>query len=236
MRRQEAGCAGRNAFRLVVLIVLIALTSFSTVSFSYKLCADDPPEVRAARLEEAIRDLRATLDVDATRQYNIRRIVTIIDRYNPDLPPETKERMASTIYEMSLKYSNLSVDLICATITHESGWKPDAVSSAGAMGLMQIMPPTGSYLAYSEGVEWTSPEDVLFDPIYSIKLGCRYLSGLVELYGIDGGLAAYNSGAKRAAVWLASNKDDRLLLEETRNYVPSILGLLKQFKSEDGLM
>ncbi len=225
-----------HRLKVTLLIALIVIISISTVSFSYKFYEMESADARMAHLEQAILDLKAAMNVDSVRQYNIRRIMSIIDRYNKDLPSETKYEIASTIYEMSLKYTNLSVDLICATITQESGWKPDVVSHAGAIGLMQIMPATGSFLACSEGIQWTSPEDVLFNPVYNVRLGCRYLSALVELYGVDGGLAAYNSGERRAALWLANNRDSKLLYQETRAYVPAILQLLKQFKNENGLM
>jgi len=135
---------------------------------------------------------------------------------------------------MTRKYSNLDVDFICATITHESAksWEPQIVSKAGALGLMQIMPTTGAFLAVQEGIEWTTSEQVLQDPILNIRLGCRYLSQLVTMYQQDGGLAAYNGGPKRAEIWLASNRDQNTLVAETRNYVPAILKLYDQFRTE----
>ena len=62
---------------------------------------------------------------------------------------------------MSVKYPNLDVNLICATITHESArtWEPEVVSKAGAMGLMQIMPATGEWLSKYEGITWTGAEE-----------------------------------------------------------------------------
>ena len=135
----------------------------------------------------------------------------------------------------------MNVDLICATITHESAqtWKIDVVSPAGALGLMQIMPETGKELAKEEGVRWTTPKKVLFDPLCNIKLGCRYLSTLIQQYEVDGGLAAYNGGEKRAKLWLdkrKSNSDLTLLWEETQVYVPSILKLYADYQTQTGIM
>jgi soluble lytic murein transglycosylase len=95
---------------------------------------------------------------------------------------------------MSKKYPNLDIDFISATITHESAktWNPNVISKVGARGLMQVMPATGAFLAAEEGINWTSTRDVLHDPIYNIRLGCRYLSQLVSAYEHKGGLAAYN--------------------------------------------
>jgi soluble lytic murein transglycosylase len=144
----------------------------------------------------------------------------------------TKYEIANTIYEMSVKYPNLDIDIICATITHESArtWKPDVVSQAGAMGLMQVMPTTGMYVAQYEGITWKSPEDVLFNPIFNIRIGCRYLSSLVSDYELDGGLAAYNGGAKRASLWIKNDRAAGILWAETSNYVPSVMKLIDQYR------
>ena len=97
------------------------------------------------------------------------------------MPEDEKYSIANEIYKMSLKYNNLNVDLICATITHESAltWRKTIKSPVGAMGLMQIMPQTGILMAKKEGIEWKSAEKTLFDPITNIRLGCRYLSFLI---------------------------------------------------------
>ncbi len=143
-----------------------------------------------------------------------------------------KYKIASEINDASMKYDNLDVDLICATITHETGftWDPKIVSPAGAVGLMQVMPPTGKFLARVEGIPWTNASDVLLDPVLNIRLGSRYLSSLVEMYEIDGGLAAYNGGGKRAKMWLAQNRKKGVLYKETQNYVPAVLALYEKFR------
>jgi len=161
------------------------------------------------------------------------KVIGIINRFNQEMSEELKIQIADEIYRMSIKYPNLDVDLICATITHESGrdWNTEAFSRAGAMGLMQIMPRTGQWLSRFEGIEWTTAEEILYDPINNIRLGCRYLSYLKELYGLEGGLAAYNGGGVRVKKWLASGKDDNVLWEETRSYIPFVLKWYDEFKS-----
>ena len=126
----------------------------------------------------------------------------------------------------------MDVHLISAIITHESAykWDPKVVSKKGAMGLMQVMPETAKTLVEFEGIEWTTPEEILFDPVINIRLGCKYLSGMIKLYEIDGGLAAYNGGWKRAALWLARNRADGVLYKETQNYIPTVLSLYEKFR------
>ncbi len=176
------------------------------------------------KLDREIIDLRSSMNIDSVRQYKLQKIISIIQNYNDDLTSAEVYDIASEIYEMSIKYSNLDIDLLCAVVTHESGltWDPKVVSNAGALGLMQIMPVTGLFLAEYEGITWTTPEDVCFNPVYNIRMGSRFLSVLIEQYGLEGGLAAYNGGEKQASLWLQNGKDDQFLWSETRIYVPAI--------------
>ncbi|NIR47895.1 lytic transglycosylase domain-containing protein [candidate division KSB1 bacterium] len=187
----------------------------------------------ASRLENRVNHLRSYVKIDNMRNDNINRVLSVLNNFNDSLSAETKYAIASEISEASMKYENLDVNLICATITHESAltWHPRVVSPAGALGLMQVMPETGRFLAKIEGLEWNSPEEVLFDPVLNIRLGSRYLSSLIELYDVDGGLAAYNGGGKRAELWIARNRADGILYYETQNYVPAVLSLYKQFQN-----
>jgi len=188
---------------------------------------------KVLELGKSVQTIEALAQFNNSYQNNEQKIVTIMNWYNKKMPAAMKQAIADEILEMTLKYPNLDVDLICATITHESArsWNPKVVSKAGAMGLMQIMPRTGKWLARSEGVEWTSTEAVLFDPIHNIRLGTRYLSKLINTYDLEGGLAAYNGGWKRAKKWLANDKADGILWAETRSYIPHVLKLYDKYKS-----
>ncbi len=188
---------------------------------------------KVLELGKSVQAIDALARFNNSYQNNEQKIVTIMNRFNKEMLPAKKQAIADEILEMTLRYSNLDVDLICATITHESArsWNPKVVSKAGAMGLMQIMPRTGKWLAKSEGVEWTSTEAVLFDPIHNIRLGTSYLSKLINTYDLEGGLAAYNGGWKRAKKWLANDKADGILWAETRSYIPHVLKLYDKYKS-----
>ncbi|KAA3656324.1 MAG: lytic transglycosylase domain-containing protein, partial [Calditrichaeota bacterium] len=155
-----------------------------------------------------------------------------VERYNPEMDVDMKYDIANEIHMMSVMYENLDVDLICATITHESNrsWDPEVRSHVGAIGLMQIMPLTGMYVAKLENITWTGPDDILTNPVYNIRLGCRYLSSMISSYDVDGGLAAYNGGERKAAQWVRSNRADGILWAETRKYVPSVLNLYEEYQ------
>lgn len=175
--------------------------------------------------------------INDERQGSIDKVVQIISRYNRTMTDSGKYAIANEVYLMSQKYPSLNIDFVAATITHESAktWDPMVTSRVGAMGLMQVMPATGAFLAVEEGIPWDSAETVLFNPILNIRLGCRYLNEMVALYQHDGGLAAYNGGPKRAEMWIAKNRDDQILWEETRNYIPAVLKLYDKFRSEGTL-
>lgn len=207
------------------------LSAFLSLPF-WGLIANRSESAPAGITNMKLQLLRQIEKVDAERRKNEEKIFKIIERFNPEMTESMRKEVAGEILEMSVKYPNLDVDLICATITHESArsWDPAIKSNAGAIGLMQIMPATGKWLARIEGIKWTSADNVLYDPVSNIRMGSRYLSALIEMYELDGGLAAYNGGGRRVELWLAHDKADGILWTETQNYVPQVLKLYDEFK------
>lgn len=116
---------------------------------------------------------------------------------------------------------NLDPVLVAALIYTESGYRWDARSPKGALGLMQIMPST----ARRYGVE---DEKLLLDKRVNLQVGTTHLSALHSRYGqrLDLVLAAYNAG--EGAVRKHQNRVPPY--PETQHYVESILGLLDEFR------
>ncbi len=101
--------------------------------------------------------------------------------------------------------NNLEEPFIFAVIKCESNFDPNAVSSAGAKGLMQIMPDTFAWLKTKTGEELS--EDKLFEPEVSIKYGCLLYSMFIEQFGTEReAVAAYHAGPNNVKKWL---KDKR---------------------------
>lgn len=103
---------------------------------------------------------------------------------------------------------------IYAVIRVESAGRTRALSSAGAMGLMQLMPGTWA----RQRARFSLGGDP-FDPRDNIMAGASYLREMYDRYGAQGFLAAYNAGPGRYEDWLAGR---RSLPLETRRYVVSI--------------
>ena len=120
----------------------------------------------------------------------------------------------------------LDPHFVAGVIRQESLFHAPIMSSSGAVGLMQLMPPTAREVAGSLGIVY-SPE-VLTDPETNIRLGTTYLAQMTSRFGArpEAVLSAYNAGPGRTRQWqqIAAYRDPDVFLEhipfpETRNYV-----------------
>ncbi len=122
---------------------------------------------------------------------------------------------------------DVPVDVIYSVIRTESSFKPEAVSHAGAIGLMQIMPETYEWLLTIMGEELSA--NAIYYPEVNIRCGAYYLAYLHrELGDWQTVFAAYNAGIGRVKSWLEDESitEDGMLvhipIEETANYVVKI--------------
>lgn len=127
--------------------------------------------------------------------------------------------------------NNIDPFLVAAVIKNESGFKPGAVSPVGAIGMMQIMPETGEWIARQMGLSSYRMQQ-LYDPKTNIRMGCWYLSELK--YEFRGNMVlqmlAYNAGRGNTHLWMSANGWDYefgkiadIPYEESRGYVSSVL-------------
>jgi len=149
--------------------------------------------------------------------------------YTPPGPPQ--DPWGPYIREAAKRYDVPDI-WIRAVMRVESGGKEYQngqliTSSAGAMGLMQVMPET-----YSELRDRHNLGDDPFDPHDNIMAGTAYLREMYDSYGAPGFLAAYNAGPRRLDDYLSNN---RALPDETRRYVamigPNITGVYPNTRS-----
>ncbi|MGH3092731.1 MAG: lytic transglycosylase domain-containing protein [Gaiellaceae bacterium] len=116
---------------------------------------------------------------------------------------------------------DLDAALLAAVIYRESKFDPDARSSEGALGLMQLLPDTAEGIALNTGGSRFRVGDLL-DPEINVRYGSFYLRRLLRKYGDERlALAAYNAGQTNVDEWVASGGEIRFA--ETREYVDDVL-------------
>ncbi len=112
--------------------------------------------------------------------------------------------------------NGIPAELIKAVAVAESRMTPTAVSSAGAKGLMQLIPSTAKYLGVTD----------VFDPVQSIRGGASYLGQMVGKFGTyQLAVAAYNAGPTAVSRFGGIPP-----YEETRTYVVRVIGLYEHFR------
>lgn len=133
----------------------------------------------------------------------------VLESVSKPKTPSREERIHRAVSNASQKYQ-LPPGLILAVIKQESNFNPVAESHCGAQGLMQLMPGTARTLGVTDS----------FDIDQNIDGGARYLREMLDRFGGDVrlALAAYNAGPGRVEQYQGIPP-----IEETRNYVPSVL-------------
>lgn len=126
-----------------------------------------------------------------------------------------------------------SVDpfLVAAIIKNESNFRHEAVSGVGAVGLMQIMPDTGRWIAEQMGLKNYQDSD-LYRTTTNIRMGCWYLGELDHEFRHNLALVmiAYNAGRGQTKTWMKENGWDysfndlsAIPYPDTREYVTKVL-------------
>ncbi|WP_075879100.1 transglycosylase SLT domain-containing protein [Vreelandella massiliensis] len=129
------------------------------------------------------------------------------------------------------RLSGVDPYLLMAIARRESAYNPEALSPAGARGLMQLMPGTAAQVSQEIGLSDPGPYGVL-DPEVNIRLGSTYLRDKLTRYGGNrlAATAAYNAGPGRVDSWLEEQGVEafdlfveRIPYRETREYVQAVL-------------
>jgi soluble lytic murein transglycosylase len=159
------------------------------------------------------------------------RIYSIVKSHRPDIS-ETEARELSEVILEECSWYGLDPMLVLAVINVESKFQYRAVSSAGARGIMQILPYVGKSLLQEIGLHQTPyavpfrPE-FLDDPFLNIKLGVYYLHGLRKSFrNLTHALTAYNMGPTETKNRLEND------IELSAEYATLVLAAYQQYKSK----
>ncbi len=140
-------------------------------------------------------------------------------RFAPSVVPRTIED--GTLKDIVKRYSTiygLDESLVYAVIHAESAFDPDAVSPAGARGLMQLMPGTALEMGVTD----------IFDPLQNVAGGTQYLSKMMDLFrDVELAVAAYNAGPENVKKYGGIPPFD-----ETQNYVKIVTAYEKAYRKD----
>jgi peptidoglycan lytic transglycosylase len=127
---------------------------------------------------------------------------------------------------------DLDPALLAAVIYQESKFKPDAQSSSGAVGLMQLLPDTAKGIALHTGGTQFRVDDLL-NPEINVRYGAWYLRHLMRKYSDEKlALAAYNAGQDNVDRWRRNGQG--IQFAETRAYVDRVEELKRIYRRAYG--
>lgn len=150
------------------------------------------------------------------------KIMDVIVKKNPNATIRDFAGFPEFLIEQAAK-RGLDYRYVMAIIETESEWNPRAVSHAGAIGLMQVMPATGALVAKNAGLTFEAPKGkdnlgTLGNPRDNVVIGLTHLKGLIDSYGLGPvHLRAYNRGDVAArAHWPADRYAEEVALKFVR--------------------
>jgi soluble lytic murein transglycosylase len=127
--------------------------------------------------------------------------------------------------------NQLDPHIVASLIRQESEFNPSAISTANAMGLMQLLPSVGKGLAKQMKIKHFSPDELLVADT-NLRLGTRYFRQMVDHFGgqVEYALAAYNAGEDRVDDWRKNGNFadveefvESIPFTQTREYVQAIM-------------
>lgn len=218
-----------------------------------------------ALLASGEREVAAPLALDAAKNLEDEKQVVALG----DIIAQHQDAKLSLVFGKSASYRGVALDhiafpaygipdfsalpgsatraVVYAVARQESAFDPKAVSSAGAMGLMQMIAPTARHTAFMRGVSFDISR-MLKEPAFNAQLGAAHLGILLGEYrgAYILTFAAYNAGGGRVKQWIDAYGDprkamvdpidwiERIPITETRNYVQRVMENFIVYRSKFG--
>ncbi|MEZ4271124.1 MAG: transglycosylase SLT domain-containing protein [Myxococcota bacterium] len=167
-------------------------------------------------------------------------------RYFPEATPVGARALAPLfpktyvrLLHSAAKSARVPPGIAIGLARQESAYNPRAVSSAGALGLMQLMPLTAKSLVQENKARAPFAVEDVLDPKLNVELGVRYLGRMIRAFGgrVEYALAAYNAGPGAVTRWRQARGDlpedifvEEIPYRETRDYVRRVLGWRQTYR------
>jgi soluble lytic murein transglycosylase len=181
-------------------------------------------------LEAARRELEA---VDPGRLYDEAKGLGVVQALEGSPLSDPQRRRLAIAIVREARRQGLDPLLVVAVIRSESSFNDRAVSPVGAVGLMQVMPDTGDYLARRRGFRLRHASN-LFDHEVNVELGTAYLADLIQRFrSVEAALVAYNAGPGAARRILANEAHRRRFVDGYPRKVLDELDRLKALNAAD---
>lgn len=170
-----------NSMALTIALAFLYISFFTIPAISYNDYS----------YEMDVNEAEVVSEVDFDE---LGKVFVVLNDARIGLSTEQELELAATIIDYSRNYE-IDPYFILAMIKTESAFNHRARSHKGAIGMMQILPATGEYIALELGLKWQG-EETLFDPSSNVRIGIHYLSELKGRFSDDMKIAtaAYNRG------------------------------------------
>ena len=164
--------------------------------------------------------------------------IHLFNQVQAHLPSDYKKRatkITNALVEQSEKF-NFDPVFVLALIRTESNFNPLAVGTVGELGLMQIRPETGEWIAKREKIKWKGP-DTLKDPVQNIRIGVAYMAFLRDHFESKAYkyLSAYNVGPGKLKKMFAANDRPKKYSTQVMKYYEMFYGEMAVYANLNNL-
>jgi soluble lytic murein transglycosylase-like protein/outer membrane protein assembly factor BamD (BamD/ComL family) len=241
------GPAGQDGYARAVSLKQIGLYEFAAAELASVPSASKDPSLqlalahlysKAGNTWEAIGILSKNFEEFVTAGSHDTSLVPM-EFWQTMYPYNYKAEIRKTLAESGIGSSGINEYVVASLIRNESRFWPEATSSVGAIGLMQLMPGTADAIAREKGLPSPNKTD-LFVPETNIQYGTYYLANMVKRFRGDWfpAICSYNAGPEVVERWWTAKPPEQdqdefiesIPYQATRLYIKRILGDYRMYQ------